>query len=292
MPFNYELILEIQQRDSIRRSDLADLLGISDNYLYRIERGMRQPGIALTQQISAVMGIPVDRLLGERSGMRKGSEPEIHEGFRAWADMKNKLDRKCDELAFTEKCNLELKRTQEHLRAVIDLHVRFANIVCNSSLSRNEKMEKLTELAKATAQENKLSFNEIRTVLRVEHRTLKDWLRSIKQAYSCRFAEGGEILAFMPGEAALRLRCFDCKDCESGECKGYGNEKSPDNIIKLVLRLEVNGVKSRTEQAQIIGESYDTPMSQHELSEIIYRHNNGIPIPKGIFYLDRRGRQR
>jgi hypothetical protein len=206
--------------------------------------------------------------------------------------MKNRLEQNRNSLISAGKNNLELKQTVEHLRVLMTLHIQFENIVCDDSLSKSAKMKKLEELAKTAVKEGRTSFEEIRTILRIKRATLKNWLHSAKPAYPCAFAENGEILALMPGGAALQLRCCDCTTFESGECKGYGNEKRPDNIIELVSRLEANGILSRIEQAQIISNSYNTPISQHELSEVIYRHNNGQPISEGIFYLDRRGKKR
>jgi transcriptional regulator with XRE-family HTH domain len=292
MSFNFKLILEIQEKSSLKRSDIANLLGISDNYLYRIERGLKQPSLELIQQISAVMGVPVTKLLDEQSDMTKHGKPEISEAVRVLAEMESQLEETCKDLLSAEKHNLELGRTVEHLKSLIDLHVRFEDIVYDESLPKSQKMKKLEELAKTAAKEGKAGFEEIRTVLRVKRAILRKWLRSIKQAYPCKFAENGELVAFTPGGAALQLRCFDCKAFESGECEGYGNEKRPENIIELVTRLEINGMLSRAEQAQIIGEAYNTPISKHELSEVIYRYNHGQPIAEGIFYMDRREKKR
>jgi hypothetical protein len=187
-----------------------------------------------------------------------------------------------------EKRILELERSVEHLKALIDLHVRFEDLVCDDSLSKSEKLKKRKALAKATATEAMISFEENRTVLRVKRTTLRNWLRATKQAYPCRFYENGELWAFTPSGAALQLRCFDCEVFESGECGGHGNEKRPDNIVELVSRLEANGMLSRAEQAHIIEESYNTPISQHELSAVIYSHNNELPISEGLFFMDRR----
>jgi transcriptional regulator with XRE-family HTH domain len=288
MAFNFKIILEIQRRDSIRRAELASMLGISDNHLYRIERGIRQPSLELVHQISKVMKVSVDRLLEDQDetadGSLEGARPSLKTNFE--------LDPDLDEFTPVEKRNLELERDVRHLTAIISLHTRFENIVCDNSLSKAETRKRLEALAKDAAMENEASFKEIRDVLRVKRATVRTWVRSVKGAYRCFFAEGGEILASTPGEAALRLRCFDCKSFESGECGGHGNEKRPNNIIELVIRLDANCVSRRGEQARIIDKSYHTPISQHELSEVIYRYNRGLPISEGIFYLDGRGRKK
>jgi hypothetical protein len=153
-------------------------------------------------------------------------------------------------------------------------------------------MKKLEILAIAAIRENEASFTEIRSILRVKRALLRKWIDSARRIYKCRVAVNGEILAYNPGEAALRLRCFDCNLFASGKCEGHGSEKSPDNIIELITRLEECGVFNRGEQARIITDCYDTPISRYELADVIYRHNNGLPIPESLFYLDGRGRKK
>ena len=43
MPFNFGLLREIRLKDGIKREAFAKLLGISDDYLYRYESGLREP---------------------------------------------------------------------------------------------------------------------------------------------------------------------------------------------------------------------------------------------------------
>jgi transcriptional regulator with XRE-family HTH domain len=289
MSFNSKLIAEIQQRNGINRGELAKMLGVSKNQLYRIEKGIRQPSLTLIRRISALTGLPVDTLLDREAGE---AEPEISRDTLAFMEVKRKLERKCEELLCAQKYIFELERQLEHSRAIISLHVRFADIKCDESLTRSAMMKKLEKLAIAAARENEATFMEICAALRMKRAILRRCLSSAKQIYKCRFAEDGEIMASNPGEAALRLRCFDCESFESGECGGHGNEKRPENIIELVESLEECGVIGREEQAGIIEESYNTPISGHELSDIIYRHNNGFPIPESIFYLDGRGRKK
>jgi hypothetical protein len=251
-----------------------------------VEKGLRNPSPKLVKKISALAGVPVTSLLSGQLETGVEREPEIDGGALAFVDLKSKLDRKRDELLIAEEYNVELERKTEHLTALISLHKRFEDIKCDNSLSRNAVTEKLGELAKAAAQENEVTFNEIRSILRVKRAVLRNWLRSDKQAYRCKFAEDGEIWAFNPGEAALRLRCFDCGAFESYECQGYGNEKRPANIIELLTRLEANGVIYHSELAEIVTECYKTPISAHGISEVKYRYERGRPIPDGIFYLD------
>jgi transcriptional regulator with XRE-family HTH domain len=53
----------MRQRESIRRSDMASLFGISDTYLYMLEKGLKQPRLRLIEKIARVIGVPVAELL-------------------------------------------------------------------------------------------------------------------------------------------------------------------------------------------------------------------------------------
>jgi hypothetical protein len=115
---------------------------------------------------------------------------------------------------------------------------------------------------------------------------LRNLLWGKKRAFRCEFAEDGQITAKNPGEACLRLRCFDCAAFESKKCAGHGNETRPGNIIELIGRLVVNGVSMKREQCRILDVSYNVILSPHEISEMIYRHNHGLHIPEGLFYME------
>ncbi|MDR1578986.1 MAG: hypothetical protein LBS35_01405, partial [Synergistaceae bacterium] len=112
-----------------------------------------------------------------------------------------------------------------------------------------------------------------------------------KQAYRCRFDEGRTVMADTPGEAALRLLCFDCEAFENGECRGYGNEKRPEHLIMLLVRMEINGIYNKTEQSPLLAEGYGIELTPHEISEIVYRYKNGLQVPEDIFYLDMSGKK-
>jgi hypothetical protein len=156
----------------------------------------------------------------------------------------------------------------------------------------DEKNERLEKLAITAVQEDVLSIGEILAVVRVKRSVIKKRLNAGKRVYKCRFADSGEVTASNAGEAALCLRCFDCQDFESGECRGYGNEKDPKNIITLLARLRAHGVTDNSEHVRILEKFYRLPLTLHELSEVIYRDKQGLPIPDGIYYLDNAGRRR
>jgi transcriptional regulator with XRE-family HTH domain len=293
MPFNFGFVREIMQRDSIRRADLASLIGVTDTYLYMLERRLKRPSLDLVEKIAKVLGVPVaELLLDEASVEGKDSGGEAHDSARTLVDLKNKVERERRGRLKAEKSALELERKAEHLEAVIGLYKRFGDITRNDSLMESEKMERLEELAKAAVREDALSVSEILAVLKVKRSFLKNCRQAEKRVYKCKFAEGGEITASNSGEAALCLRCFDCQSFESGDCRGYGNEKHPKNIIALLARLRANGITDGAEHVRILESFYKLPLSLHELSEVVYRDKNGLPIPEGIYYLDNAGRRR
>jgi transcriptional regulator with XRE-family HTH domain len=251
-----------------------------------LEKGKKEPSLRLVEKISETLGVSAEKLL------RGETEDEVYDGVSTLVDLRSKLENERRARLKAERCVLELERKSEHLEVLIGLHTRFEDIVCQTLLTESEKMEQLENLAKTAAGENELAFNEILTVLRIGRSILKNWLHVEKHTYTCRFVKGGKIMALNPGEAALCLRCFDCEDFGSKKCKGYGNEKRPNNIIELIDRLKANGVLNRIEQVQILEKYYNLPLSPHELSEVLHRAKHGLPIVDGIYYLDNAGRRK
>jgi transcriptional regulator with XRE-family HTH domain len=292
MPFNFERVKEIMRRDSISRAELAGLVGVTDTYLYMLEKELRDPRLKMLEKIASVIGVPVAELLRDETASDKDGATEVYDGARILVDLKNKLERERRGRLKAEKSMLEQERKTEHLETVIGLYKRFGDITLNGSLTEIEKTEHLEELAKTAMSEDVLSVSEILAVLRLKRSFLKKCRQAEKHVYKCRFAENGEITASNSGEAALCLRCFDCEDFESRECRGYGNEKHPRNIIVLLARLRANGVTDAAEHVRILEKFYKLPMSLHELAEVLYRDKNGLPIPEGIYYLDNAGRKR
>jgi transcriptional regulator with XRE-family HTH domain len=256
-----------------------------------LEKGRREPSLRLVKKIAKTIGVPEGKLFHEET-------EEIDDDLAAdgsaliLADLNNKLECERGGRLQAEKRALALERTVEHLRGIVRLHMRFADIKLSKSLSKDEKNRRIEELAKEAIHGNTATFSEILAAFRITRASLKNFLRKENQAYRCEFAEGGEIMASTPGEAALCLRCFDCKELEYGECEGYGSEKRPANIIALLARLRANGVLQAEEQSKILAKYYGIPLTQHEISEMIYRYKRGLSIPEGIFYLDNAGRKR
>jgi transcriptional regulator with XRE-family HTH domain len=284
MSFNFSLLKEIRQRNSIKRAHLANLLGISDPYLYMLEKGMKQPGIGLVEKLAGIIGVPVADLLQARPKMPEEDEQQgIHNSMPALVEFKKKLDCERGKSLRAEKRVMELEKENEHLILLLDLHMKFDDIICpQSRIFSKSEMAQLTALAGTTAKEGELTFNEILVTLRLKRAVLTNILSSEKRVYKCRFVEGEGVMAATPGEAAMQLRCFDCADLESGLCRGYGGEQHPEDIVLLILRLEANGIYNRKEQSRILEERYHARYSAHEIDEIIYRHRNGLHIPDGM----------
>jgi transcriptional regulator with XRE-family HTH domain len=279
MSFNFELFKEIRLGNSMSRAELADLLGVSESHVYKLERGLKQPSPELARKISAITGIAPGVLMSGENGGE--TVPRIG------VEIKDRLEHECRARRKAEKLNNKKDRIIERLENVIKLHVKFADIIlCGQSPDKGEIRDKVEELAKEAANEGKVTFNDIWLALRVGRMTLRNLLWGKKRVFRCEFTESGQIIAKNPCEAGLRLRCFDCAAFESGKCAGYGDETRPGNIIELIDRLVVNGVTRRTEQSKILDSSYDIALSPHEISEVIYKHKHGLHIPEGLFYME------
>lgn len=285
--FNAKLIREMRKQRSLRLAKFAELLEISEAYLSMLEKGRRQPSLTFIQRLVDMTGIPVDRWLVISSSNDEAASSG-KENVSAAMDIKNRLTRKHRELMKAVERNWELEQANEHLAAGIRLRNDYGEIIGADSLPKIEKLKKLEELASRTMKQGELNFDEILDVLKVNRSMLRNWLEVKKQAYKCRFVGSGEIMACSPGEAALSLCCFDCKELETGECLGHGNEKRPENIAELLDRLRANGVYGGAEQALILEKYYGLPLTAHDIANIRYRIKNGLPISDDLFYLDMR----
>jgi transcriptional regulator with XRE-family HTH domain len=279
MSFNFELFKEIRRGNLMKRIELADLLGVSESHIYKLERGLKQPSQELVRKISAMSGVAFDVLMSQEHA----GENVPHIGI----EIKDRLERECRARKKAEKLSNKKDRIIERLENVIKLHVKFADIItAGQSLEQGEIRDKVEELAKETAKEGKVTFNDMRSALRLGRTTLRNCLWGKKRAFRCEFAEGGQIIAKNPSEVGLRLRCFDCSAFESKKCAGHGDETRPGNIIELMDRLVASGVSRKREQSRILDASYNIVLSPHEISEMLYRHNHGLHIPEGLFYME------
>lgn len=284
-----EIIVKIREKASLSRAVFAKMLDVTENYLYRVEIGMREPGVRLIKRIAKVCGVPLAELLEVSNDPDEAGAEKLCEVARMFLHAVLSARRERSGRLEVEKLNAKLKHELGHAGVVAHLHLQFEEILCDESLSRKEKLSKIKKLAVTTASEGEVTFSEMLMVFRVKRAVLKEWMASATHTYKCRFIEGREVNAFNPSEAALRLRCFDCEYLEKGTCEGYGDEEHPADIIELLERLSENGVYTRAEQAKVLEESYGIKLSEHQISEIVYREKKGQKIPEGAFNLEGTG---
>jgi transcriptional regulator with XRE-family HTH domain len=288
MPFNVALLREIREKHGIRRSDFAKLLGISEDYLYRFESSMREPGIDFIEKLAHYSGVPIGTFFGD-SGEDEDygllETPGKPSRIKTLTELLRDLNHERKRRKMEEKRTSELEKLLEHMMAVNELSVRFEEILL-LELSDSEKAKRIATLARATAKAGELRFDEIQGLLRLNRSTLKHWLASEKSSYSCKLDKEKTVLASTPGEAEMRLLCFDCEARASEDCRGYGENNYPENIFVLISVLQANGIYNRKEQSQLLHESYEIELSPHQISELLSRKKHGKPVPEGIENLD------
>lgn len=252
-----------------------------------LEKGLRQPSLACLEKLVATTSIPLDKWLStESSSDIKEAALLVQHEAELTADLKKKLNHERRKLKDATEWIWGLEQVIDRQAAEICLHRRFGLILCSTPLSKGERAKKLEELVIRTMKEGELTFDVIQGVLTIKRSVMRNWLEAKKQPYECRFADGGKIMAYSPGEAALCLRCFDCREYETKECFGHGEEKRPENIVELLERLRVNGVYDGSDQAHILEKYYGLALDSHNIANIRYRVKNSLSIPDEVFYLD------
>jgi transcriptional regulator with XRE-family HTH domain len=287
MTFNFGLLRDIRLKDGISRSDFADLLGISEDRLYRFERGQSEPKLGLIEKISYYSGIAADNFFTKNGApAEKPNEPSKIVSLLSLVDRLNKarFEKKMEE----DKV-LELERLTEHLLYVNELHGKLVGIL-RSDAPKEETLKKIIALARTAAKEGEMRFCEIACIFRVSPTTLEHWLESEKVLYSCRLNEGKTAMASTPGEAEMYFTCFDCEAREKDVCRGYGDASYPEDFFVLVAQLEANGVRSRLDQAKYLAEVFKIDVSPQQISEYLSRKKYNKPVPEDIVDLKPRKR--
>jgi transcriptional regulator with XRE-family HTH domain len=288
MSFNAVLLRKIREGKSMKLRDLAALLGITRNYLYLLESGQKKPGRDLLGKMSGVLGITADELLRERTenGDADGHEnPLLPEATLIAVQYMEKYEREHGRHLLTQKRLTEVKHENARLAMRLKFQEGFVDFLC-ADLSGSEKNTKLREYVIPLAHEGKMTFSELVIATGENRATILNWLNGSKQFFECKYAEGGQIMASFPGEAGLKLCCFDCRDFDTGLCAGHGKENPPENLGVLIDRLETYGIFNKIEQAQIAEHGYGIQLSTQEISEYIYRYRRKAHIPHGVFYFD------
>jgi transcriptional regulator with XRE-family HTH domain len=291
--FQYALLKEIRLAKDIGRQDLAGLFGISDDYLYRLESGLRDPCLNFMEKFSRYFGVSIDPFFDERGdGCQEMFEtPDGPGGVKDLTDMIRNLNQERSGRRAMEKRARESERLTEHFMAVCELYARYAEILV-SELPQSEKTKKTAAVARKAARTGELRFDEIQAILRADRATLRRWLESEKTGYRCKLSEENTVMACTPDEAELLLACFDCEKRASGDCRGYGKNVYPENLCVLLCLLNASGIYGRAEQSQVLRKSYGIELSPHQISEFLSRKRHGKPVPEDIENMDIRKRSR
>lgn len=146
MVFNSAIFEKIRLKNSMQRTDLAELLGITDNYLYRIEKGLKQPSFKLARKIAEITRLPLEKLYESETPNEEDDHEQGYKRLFNIAEMIKKLERERHNRLKAEKYNLELERRVEHLLAVIQLYMQIGDVFSQDS-SKVEKMKALQKIA-------------------------------------------------------------------------------------------------------------------------------------------------
>jgi transcriptional regulator with XRE-family HTH domain len=278
MAFNCGLLCGLRLKNGISRSDFAKLLGISYNHIHKIETGQREPSLDLLLTISRYTGVPVEAFLEDESSLERMDSPEKATNL---IKLINDLNREKFTVKTLKNRVLELEKLRNHILAVNALQEKFITIL-KQDTSPVEKGKKTAILARSAIRAGEIRFDEVQAALRLSRKMLKQWLVSEKGEYRCKLFDDRNVSATTPMEAGIRLGCFDCQARADEDCRGYGENNYPENLIMLVAMLEANGISGREEQAQLMRESFDMEINAHQLSDAISKQKHGKPVPENL----------
>jgi transcriptional regulator with XRE-family HTH domain len=280
--FDGSLLKAVRLKSGATQERFADMLGVSGNYVYMMESGLRKPGKKLIRKISLCTDVPIENFLAPQPEFQ--DEPDDPGKPDCLLELTNRLDRERYERHVSEGRNAELEKLTEHLMALNDLLFK-ANRVYRLEISTPEKAKKLAALARETAKAGELCFGEISYALGVKPSTLTRWLEAVKTDYPCRLFPEKSVSASTPGGAGAKLCCFDCDARDKGDCRGFGERIHPENAFGIISLLESNGITNRDEQAEIISRVADREVTAHQISDLMSRKKRGLPIPEDLLYL-------
>jgi transcriptional regulator with XRE-family HTH domain len=291
--FNYGLLIGSRLKNKIDRSNFAKLLGISYSHLRKIENGKREPSLDTLRKISDYTGVPAGEFLKDADGEADGYSSESmegHEKITSFMALGKGLSKEKYLRETLEDRVSELERLLTHVLSVNELQEKYIGIL-RQKLPATEEAKKVAALARQTARAGGVRFDEIQGILRLNRRTLRRWLESEKAVYACKMSGERTVTAATPGEAGMRLSCFDCEALAKELCRGYGETSYPENTFMLVAMFEANGIFDREEHARILRESFDADISARQLTEMISRKKRGKPVPEDFIYLKGAGRK-
>ncbi|MDR1137257.1 MAG: helix-turn-helix domain-containing protein [Synergistaceae bacterium] len=291
--FNAAMLREIRLKDGVSVPGFAELLDVSEDYIYRLESGLRNPGLKFLLRLSRYSGFPMDAFF-EGYGEDDGGLPETPGrpgGIKNPTDLIRSLKQERHVRKTMERNVTELERMCEHFMAACELNASFTKILM-TELPKPEQTKKIAALARKAAREDELRFDEIQAILRVDRTTLRRWLEEETVSYHCKLFPEKAIIACTPGAAGMMLACFDCEERDKGDCRGYGEDNYPENIFVLIALLKANGIYNRTEQSQVLRESHGIELTPHQISELLSRKRHGKSVPEDVENMDIRRRLR
>lgn len=279
MPFDGRVLRAVREKRGMKRTAFSAMLGLSYGGLYKYEDGTREPKYADAEKIALMLDMPVDAFY---NGGKDGSD--IPNKTLDLLELSGRLHKERAGKQSKERRIAELERENEHIASLLELQTRHAEIL-RMNLTNAGRSKKLANLARETAKNGDISFDEISETLMVGRPTLRRWFALEINVYHCQLFAEKTVEAFMPREAGIRLQCFDCESKAAGDCKGYGNTASPEDFFAAIALFESNGINDREEQADLLRETYNMELSAHLISEYISRGKNGKPIPPNVINL-------
>jgi transcriptional regulator with XRE-family HTH domain len=280
--FDGSLLKAVRLKSGATQARFANMLGVSGNYVYMMESGLRSPGEELLKKISFCTDVPVESFLAPQPEFQ--DEPDDPGKPDCLLELTNRLDRERYKKHVLEDRNGELEKLTEHIMALNALLFK-ASRVYRLEISAPEKAKKLASLAREAAKAGELCFGEIAHALDVKPSVLTRWLEAVKTTYTCRLFPEKSVSASTPGGAGAKLCCFDCDARDKGDCRGFGDRIYAENIFGIISMFEANGVTNRDEQAEIISKIADREISAHQISDLMSRKKRGLPIPEDLLYL-------
>ncbi|GHV44859.1 hypothetical protein FACS1894204_02710 [Synergistales bacterium] len=287
MQFDFVFLRETRLKNKIGCSAFAVLLGISVDYLYRFESGRRKPNIKIVGKMAHLFGVSIEAFyIGGVESKRVIIAPDTTMNLLA---VTNSLNRERYMRKMADERIFELEKLTEHLLCVNALYVQFSDIL-RLGLPKPVMAKKIAALARTTARAGDICFNEIQVILCLTQATLTHYLETEVVSYSCRMSKEKTVMTSNPGEAGMRLLCFDCEARAKEICGGYGENNQPESIFTLIAMLEANGICNREDQSKELSKSCNTEMSAHQISDLLSRKKHGKPIPEYTENMDIRGR--
>ena len=279
MPFNSEALRTLREKHGMNRSEFAAFLGLSYGGLYKYETNAREPDREFLEKAADLFDVPVNTFFADRP-----EELGSPNRTQSLLELTNRLNKERFEKKMQVQRIAELEKQNEHLISICELHKQYVKILL-LDLPKVERNKKLASMARETAKNGEIRFDEIAEFLQVDRATLRRWFASNKNTYVCRLFVEKIVEAFTPDEAGIRLQCFDCENKANEDCSGYGNTVSPGDFFALIALYEANGIYDREEQARLLNESYNMDLTPHQISEYLSRKKTGKPIPTDVINL-------